>query len=182
MNEQIIEQIYSVAMEKYANEEQAQAFVEGFMKEAAFGLSALNGFGGAVGSVTSNPEFQKSLAKAAVGLGAGLAGAAIVKGLSTAGSGADYLILKRKYDNSLAHALSISRTVKGGKPDRVKSFGDTIFKFAPHVASDPHLLTTILEAAVLSDGLDPTTIKNLVDLENKYRDNTEAKSLIGIRV
>lgn len=178
MNEQIINEVRSLAMEKYANEEQAEAFVQGFFKEAALSPSLLTNFGAAFKGLAGN----EMVMKAGVGLAAGLAGAAIVKGISSATSGVENLQLRSKYESSLAHALNNSRTVKGGKPEKVRSFGETIFRFAPHVASDPHLLTTLLEAAVLSDGLDPTTVKGLVDLENKYKDNTKASPLLGIRV
>lgn len=174
----MLEQIRSMAMEKLASEEEVNAFMEGFEKSAFLGITP------AMGARMSS-EFSRSmgsnLGKATIGVGAALMGAAIVKGInSTSGAVANYN-LRNKFEMALAQVISTNRVVKGAKPEKAKEYAETLFRFAPHVASDANLLSSILANAVLGEGIDPMTIKNLVDLEGRYTDNNRSNPLIGIK-
>jgi hypothetical protein len=56
---------------------------------------------------------------------------------------------------------------------RVKGYADTVFRFAPNVASDVNLLTSILANAVHGESIDPMTIKTLTELENRFTSNID---------
>jgi len=171
----MLEKIRQLAMEKLASEEEVNEFMKGFEKEAFLGITPAMGkrF---VSGVSTNAG------KAAASLGAALIGAAIVKGVSSSSSAAGTYFLRNKFDMSLAQVMATNRVVKGAKPEKAREYAETLFHFAPHVASDPNLLSSILANAVLGEGIDPMTIKNLVDLEGRYVDNNNTKPFPGIRI
>lgn len=170
----MLEKIRQLAMEKLASVEEVDAFMAGFEKEALFN--------GNLGNMIIRGLNSDHVAKGAIGLGVGLLGAAIVKGVSSGASAIDNRQLRAKFDMSLAQVMSGNKIVKGAKPERTRDYAETIFKFAPHVASDPNLLGSILANAVLGESIDPQTIKTLVELEGRFSDNNRANPLPGIRV
>lgn len=174
----MLEQIRQLAMEKLASEEEVNAFMEGFEKSAFLGITP------AMGARISS-EFSRAIGsnagKAAVGLGAALLGAAVVKGVNSGSSAVANYSLRNKFEMALAQVMANNRVVKGARPEKAKEYAQTIFNFAPHVASDPNLLSSILANAVLGEGVDPQTIKTLVDLEGRYVDNNRPNSLVGIK-
>lgn len=174
----MLEQIRNIAMEKLASEEEVNAFMEGFEKQAFLGITP------AMGARMSS-EFSRAVGtgagKAALGLGTALLGAAIVKGVNSGSSAAANYSLRNKFEMSLAQVMANNRVVKGARPEKAKEYAETIFKFAPHVASDPNLLSSILANAVQGEGVDPMTIKTLVDLEGRYVDNGRPTPLVGIK-
>lgn len=169
----MLKQIREAALEKFASVEEVDAFMEGFEKEA--GLDLLGG--GLFTRLANNEAVQK----AAIGLGAGLLGAGIVKGFNSGSSAISNYGLRNKFDMALAQVMANNRIVKGAKPERAKEYAETIFAFAPHVASDANLLSSVLANAVLGEGLDPQTMKSLTELEGRYMDNTRSQPLVGIR-
>lgn len=156
MNEQetqeLIETVYAMGLEKFANDEsKALEFTEGFVKEA-FPMGELQkGIAGALG-------------KGAVGLGLGLG----VYGISAMMHQTNQSHLHSKFQSVLSQVRERSPLIKNAPDERVSSYAETIFKFAPHVATDPNLLTAILSNAVHGEGIDPMTIRTLGELESRY--------------
>lgn len=155
----ITEQIYNIGLEKFAGDEtKAKEFTVGFLKEAFF-----------------NPaDFAAGATKA---LGAGAAAAAVglgIHGLSSTMSAVSNSNLKQKFETVLSQIINEAPLLKNADPVRVRSYGETVFKFAPHVAADPNLLKTILSGAIHGDGIDPMTIRTLADLETRYLDSRKA--------
>lgn len=167
--------IKEFAMEKYAGDEAlANSFMEGFEKTAGVSdfLKTLT-----YTNVFPTEEIGKAALKAGFGLAAGLAGVGIVKGINSGHSAYVTSGLRNKFEMALANVMSTNRVVRGASPEKAKNYAETIFKFAPNVAADPNLLGSILANAVLGEGIDSTTIKSLVDLEGRYRDNNSSTAL-----
>ena len=182
----MLEQIKKIAMEKYASEEELNAFMEGFEKEASLStvFNAFNTIGmGKDGAkyVTGN-LLTENAAKAGVGLGAALLGALIYKGV-TSGTGAiENNSLRSKFEGSLTQAINSNRIIRSADPVKVKQYAETIFKFAPHVAADPNLLNFTLANIVQGEsGIDLVTMKTLTDLEGRYKDNTKSNPILGFK-
>lgn len=152
----MINDIYEIGMEKYAGDhEAAMEFTKGFLKEAFLGLSAAEIAKGASGGI------GKALGAGVIGIGLGLG----VHGMSAMMNQASVQNLRGKYEAALGQAISSNQILRNAEPIKVRSYGETVFKFAPHVAADPNLLTSILANAVLGEGIDPMTIRTLTDLE-----------------
>jgi len=155
----MINDIYEIGLEKFAGDtEKAKEFTVGFLKQA-FGAETLGGAlaGGAASAV------GKGLGAAAIGLG--------IYGASKAMSQANTDNLHVKFQASLSHVMTTNALLKNAPPEKVRSYADTVFKFAPHVAVDPNLLTAILSNAVHGEGIDPMTIRTLADLEARFLDS-----------
>lgn len=176
---EILGMVKEAAAAQYSDEAALESFMEGFEKSAA----------GYFNKIITSKTFQKevrrglgsNVAKVGLGLGASLLGAAIVKGVNTVGSKIDSSQLRTKFEQALQYVSQNNRVVKGSKPERVRDYAETIFKFAPHVASDQNLLSSILANAVLGEGIDPQTIKVLTELESRFRDTNSSSPLAGIR-
>ncbi len=169
----MLDKIRELAMEKFASTEEVDAFMEAFEKQALFH----GNFGNMMIRGMSSPNVMKPLAA----LGVGLMGAAIVKGISSGSDAMATRNLRGRFDMALAQVISSNKIVRGAKPERTKDYAETIFRFAPHVASDPNLLGSILANAVLGESIDPQTIKTLVELEGRYTDNKRTAPLPSIR-
>lgn len=164
MKEQIAE-LYQLGLEKYAgDQEAAKAFVAGFVKEAMFG-STLNKAGQSFGQVL--------LEGGAKGLGMGAAGLALglgIHGLSSSVNAMNTAGMKDKFHQVLDKVVRESPILQNADREKVNSFANTIFSFAPKVATDANLLSTVLVSAIHGESLDPTTIRSLVDLEGKIQE------------
>lgn len=164
-----------MGMEKYAgDEDKAAAFVEGFVKESSsyYGQMAGDAFSG----ILHSPGFGEGLHKA---LGTGVGALALgfgVHGLSTMLSGANTQALKGKFDKAFAEVTAHNPIVQNAEPAKVRSYAETIFKFAPHVACDANLLSSILANAVHGEGIDPMTIRTLADLEGRLVESKKASN------
>jgi len=172
-----LEMIREEAGKVYTDSVQLDAFMEGFEKQA--GLDMLGG--GVMTRLFNNEAVRGAMAKAGVGLAAGLAGALLVKGVTSTSSAITNNALKSKFESALQQVINSNKIVKGANPTRVNSYAMTLFNFAPHVASDPNILSSLLSNAVLGEGLDPMTIKSVTDLEGRYKENAAPGPLLGIR-
>lgn len=156
----MIDQVYQMGLEKYAGDEAAaQAFTQGFMKQAFLGLDPAT-----------------IATKASEGVGKGLAAAGIgaaVYGVSAMMNSSRNSALRTKADASFQRAIQTNQILKNADPAKVRSYFETVFKFSPHVAADPNLLSSILSNAVLGEGIDPMTIKTLVELEGRAIGNAK---------
>jgi hypothetical protein len=177
----MLEKIKAIALEKCASEAEYNAFMEGFEKEAISFGTIYNTFNQVDKSGVVTNLLKDNAAKAGVGLAAGLAGAAIVYGLRSAGKGVSNGLLRSKFETALTQVMNTNRVVRGADPVRAKQYADTIFSFAPHVAADPNLLSSILANAVQGEGIDVMTVKTLTELEGRYKDNNSQGPLIGIK-
>lgn len=156
----MLDKIKEVALEKYAGDEQlAEAFLEGFTKEA-FDLKSFNeGVGSAVG---------KGVGGTMIGLG--------IAGFSKALQNVNMGGLHNQFMQALEHAVATNPVLKSADKQKVVQYAETIFKFAPHVATDPNVLSSVLSNAIHGESLDPMTIRTLTDLEGRYVDNHSSTS------
>lgn len=147
-----INEVYNLGLEKYAgDQDKAKEFTTGFLKEAFTWESVSKGAGGALGA-------------GVVGAGLGLA----VHGLSTLMADKNNSALHDKFRSVLAHVISQSSLLKNTDSSKVNAYAETVFKFAPHVACDPNLLSAALTSAAHGEVMDMTTVKALSDLEIRY--------------
>lgn len=154
-----IQEVYNYGLEKYAGDEtKAKEFTVGFLKEATDPFRPMQVFGeGAL----------KALGAGAVGVGLGLG----IHGLSSAFNHAGTQFLRDKYLAALSKAKQSNPILADADSSKVQSYAETVFKFAPHVAADPNLLSSILANAVHGEGLDPMTIRTLADLEGRIQES-----------
>jgi hypothetical protein len=173
------------AEEKFPNDEKSQnEFVDGFITKVANILSSLDQFKSNLsynGSIPTGRDTKlgddvaKSFWSQGVAQTAGKVFAGGVAGLGMAGIlGMAKVVsdhaLHNNYLKALNEAIQTNRVLKGAEKHKVLNFGNTIFKFAPHVATDPNMLSSILANAIHGDGIDPMTIRTLTDLESRYQD------------
>jgi hypothetical protein len=161
-----IAKIRQLALEKCAGDEQlAERFMEGFFDEVMSKQAAApdinlvgelgKGFMGNIG---------KGMAGLAMGMGA--------MGIGKAFTGAMNDRLHGQFVNALKTAIQTNPILRQAKKEKVVNYAETIFKFAPHVATDANLLSSVLANAVHGEGIDPMTLKSLSELESRYKDNT----------
>lgn len=163
MIKEILSQVYEYGLEKFAGDEiQADEFLEGFLKEAAAAGMFSSGAGKMMNNILEGGA--TALGKGVIGFGLGLAAHGVASTLSGMGNAN----LHEKFTKVLADVRTKSPLLKNADRGKVDSYAETIFKFAPHVAIDPNLLTAILSNAVHGEGIDPMTIRTLSDLEEKY--------------
>lgn len=152
-NKELISIVYEYGLEKCAGDEQrAKEFAVGFLKEA---FTAELGKG-----------FVNGLGAAGAGLVAGLA----IHGLSSGFQGAAMKNLRERFEKALTQAIASNPILQGADESKVRGFAETMFRFAPHVASDPNLLSSLLANAVHGESVDPNTIRALADLESRYQE------------
>lgn len=158
-----IQEVYNLGLEKFAgDEDKAKEFTIGFMKEAALPYDRA-------------PSLMQHLISGAVpAIGAGVAGLGLglsIHGLSSAFAHAGNQFLRDKFQQALNAAVSNNPLLMDADRSKVNSYAETVFKFAPHVAADPNLLSSILANAVHGEGLDPMTIRTLADLEGRVQES-----------
>jgi hypothetical protein len=127
----------------------------GLIKEAA-SLPMNQMFGGAM---------RDAAGKATV---AAIAGAGLY-GLNRLVRSADQDIAKTRFESALRQVLSSNdqagQIIKSVDRAKVMSLANTIFEYAPSVAGDVNILKSLLATYVNSDGIDPSTIRSLQELE-----------------
>lgn len=159
----MLDAIKEYALTKYAGDENlANQFVEGFKKQAAYNKSDENGI---------SSGFMSGIGKA---IGGGIGGFGIglgIHGISSAFSAAERDSLHTKFLSALSSAISSNPILKNANKAKVQNYAETVFKFAPHVACDPNLLSHVLAGTIDGEGIDLMTIKTLGDLENRYVEN-----------
>jgi hypothetical protein len=158
------------AMEKYAGDEsKASEFIEGFRSE--LGKSAAL----TAGNLSDLGELFAGGTASALGKGVGALTMGVgIAGISRAVSNLRTSSLHTKFLTALSRAISSNRILREADKSKVEQYAETVFKFAPNVATDPNLLSSILANAVHGEGIDPMTIKTLGDLESRYLDNSNA--------
>lgn len=154
MKEQI-QEVYALGLEKYAGDEvKAKEFTTGFLKEA----------------FTLNPHLAEAGYKA---IGAGVAGLGLglgIHGVSSLFNNVSLSNQHAKFQKALDAAIRNNPLLENADRSKINSYAETIFKFAPHVAADVNMLSSILANAVHGEGLDPMTIRTLTDLEARVQE------------
>ena len=172
--------IKQAATNSFSSEEEINAFVEGFDKEASQ-MNLFPGMGSTISSVGEFLSHNEALARPLGALGVGLLGALVAKGISSGAGGFNNMQLRSKFEEALKRAMATSKVIKGTDPEKVRDYAETIFRFAPNVAGDSNILSSVLSHVVLGEGMDATIIKNLVDLEGRYKDNTSRGPIVSFK-
>jgi hypothetical protein len=160
-----IAKIRQLALEKCAGDEKlAESFMEGFFdevmtKQAAPEISLVGEMG---------KGFMNNIGKGMAGLAMGMGAMSVGKAFT----GAMNDRLHGQFVNALRTAIQTNPILRQAKKEKVVNYAETIFKFAPHVATDANLLSSVLANAVHGEGIDPMTLKSLSELESRYKDNT----------
>lgn len=156
-------------------DEQADAFVDGFVKEASVGLPPAMGGGKepwAAGTAITHGVVDNFARNIGGGLG-NLAVNSLVGSVVGLVSSARSSLLHRNFTESLKTVIESNRIVRNADRNKVMSYAETIFKFAPHVASDVNLLSQLLSNSIHGEGVDPTTIETITRLEERLnKDNS----------
>jgi hypothetical protein len=160
-----MEQLIKEAVEQFETQAEKEAFLDGLMEKVAF---------------TLDPKFTAeafgSAGKGVAGLGIALAGAALATGIYKATKIVSSSELRTAFFKSLAQVMNTNKIIKAS-PEKARQYAETIFKFAPNVAGDPNLLSSILSNVIQGEGVDAGTIKALVDLEGRYLDNNSPRGI-----
>jgi hypothetical protein len=123
-------------------------------KQAGFGADVASSFGG------------HAVGKAALGLGVGaltgLGSMAVKKIGNMFGAEAN----RASYDRAFRQVMEESELLQND-PMKAKRMADTIFGFAPTVASDPNVLSNILNNSIHGDSMDLQTVRAVTELEEK---------------
>lgn len=128
--------------------------VNGMDKEAGFGSDFAAAFGG------------KEVGKAALGMGATALGGLGAMAVSKVSKGFGASSNRAAYDAALQKAISSSEVLQND-PQKAKRMGDSVFGFAPTVASDANVLRNILDNAIYGDSIDLQTVRAVTELEEK---------------
>lgn len=136
---------------------------EGIDKEASYGAA----FGSALKGGLGGAATGGALATGVLGLGGaaltGLGALAVKKVGKSFGASSN----RAAYDHAFQEALRRSELLQQADPAHVKRMADSIFSFAPTVASDSNVLTNILVNAIHGDSIDLQTIRAVTELEEK---------------
>lgn len=169
----MLKEIKQLGLEKFAgNEAMADEFVKGFVAHVAMEKVAAGGFKGKDDEDDNyGHDFTKGLINnlgknigslgVNLGVGAGVAGYRFVTDIAR----------HSRFLKALEQVLATSDFLMKQPREKVERYADTIYKFAPMVATDPNLLQSVLTNAVHGDGVDIMMIKTLTDLEGRWKDN-----------
>ena len=167
----MLDKIRAIALEKLGSEEAADAFMQGFENEALEKAAAFY----------DNPAFQQTAWRTGGALAGSILGAGIVAGVAKMGQKSNQSNLRARFDTALAHVVSTNKYVKGSRPEKVKEFAETLFRFAPNVVSDPNILGMLLSNSLQGEAIDVNTVKTLVELEGRYKDNNKTNPIPSFR-
>lgn len=117
--------------------------------------------------------FQKNVGHVAGGMGVLAAAGATLVGLNKAVNAVKTATLHPAFLQALETAIKspdkAGEILRGADRQKVMSYGETIFKYAPNVATDPNLLKGILANVIDYGSIDPATIRSLMELEEKRK-------------
>lgn len=191
---QELEQALRAELEKSAFAAHADQIVDEVMKSweemEKMASPGYGGLGGAAGAApigakifdfvantgkNANDAFGKSLGS----IGAAALGGAAILGALKAGKAIAASGEYKRFMSAVQQAIQMNQILQHADRDKVISIAETIFKYAPTAAADPHLLSSILSNAVMMDGMDPQVVRSLIDLERGHRD-TKSLSITGV--
>lgn len=155
-----LEQLTKKASEILGSEEQGKAFVNGLITKMASD------------PLTFGQALTGGAAKAMGGAMVGLAAGGLLSQIGKMVNQSERAKLHVKFQAALNQVKAGNRIVKAAPIDKVNNYANTIFNFAPHVATDPNLLGSLLANVIQGESIDPMTIKMLTDLEGRYTENS----------
>lgn len=158
------------------------AHPQGLMKQASFFDVVRRVAGDHAVQARAGQEIMSTAGKAAIAM---MAGAGLY-GINRVVRSAEGEVTRSRFEAALRTCLSSNdsagQIIKSTPPEKVRSLANTIFNYAPNVASDVNLLKTLLATFVNSDGMDSTTIRSLQELEmNRQKINTWKPADIGFK-
>lgn len=151
--------------EEIDNLEKEASFGSRFVGGAGHALKGLGGVGGGAGN-----RMAAGLGAGAVVVGGllakdaitGLASMAVNKVGAAFGAASN----RAAYDRAFQTAMHDSELLQND-PQKAKRMADSIFSFAPTVASDPNVLANILANSIHGDSMDIQTVTAVTALEEK---------------
>lgn len=192
----MFDQLKELGTQHFGSEVAGEAFAEGFLKqanemvkEAALGTSGNRwgpqgrDWGPLSVDTRDNPSVRGAISSSFIkgigeesGKGIAQAGFGVLGSIiNAAASKLDMLSLRSKFSKAMEQVSQVNKVVRDElqeDPMKVKSFADTIFKFAPHVACDPNMLAWALAGTIHGGGVDANTIKMLAEMENRILQNS----------
>lgn len=121
-----------------------------------------------------NPRFTEEVLRTGAKLGVGaLAGAGILGAHGLYQGLVQRPIQNRRFDAALEQAIQRNQILQHTDRAKVDDMANTIRKYAPNASADPNLLSSILSNAVMMDGIDPTVLQSLLNLERTYKDTNK---------
>ena len=157
---------------RFPDEKERDQYLNGFIEKLANFFTDEMGEKGSLAENFLGRGVAQNVGKALVG-GVAAAGFTGLMGLVNSVKGH---ALYNKYLQALNEATQSNTVLRSADKKKLMNFGNTIFKFAPHVATDANVLTNILANAVHGDALDTVTIRMLTELEGRYQSNSESES------
>lgn len=174
----MLNEVKQLGLEKFAGDEElADQFVAGFVahvmiEKEAHDVELEKAAAGRPDDKIDVPHEMLQSASRELGKGiGGFAMNAAVAGATIFGRSVSDQFRYQRFKKALLQALQNSHILQSAPRSKVEMYADTIYKFAPMVATDPNLLQSVLTNAVHGDGVDIMTVKSLTDLENKWREN-----------
>jgi hypothetical protein len=176
---ELYESIRKKASQLFPEDEKAQAeFVEGFITKTASVFDDLKyssstqigseGRKSSLGSQFTEGFWARGVAQAAGKALVGAGAATIFASLGSMYGAVQSHKLYNAFLKSFREVMNTNRVIKAAGPEKALNYAHTIFKFAPHVATDANLLSSVLANAIHGEGIDPMTIRSLTELESKY--------------
>lgn len=172
----MLNEVKQLGLEKFAGDEElADQFVAGFVAHVMLEKEAQDLELEKVAAPQKPMDLTREMAEGMAGQAGravgGFAVNSLVAGATILGRSVSDQFRYQRFKKALLQALQSSHILQSAPRNKVEMYADTIYKFAPMVATDPNLLQSVLTNAVHGDGVDIMTVKSLTDLENKWREN-----------
>jgi hypothetical protein len=164
----MLEKVKELGLEKFAGDEDlADHFLAGFITQVMLEKEAAQ--------PTQKVDYSHTLVDSVVSnVGKHIGGLAVNSAVSAGVIGYRFVDDHFRYNRflkALEIAIASHPLLRESDKHKIQKYADTIYRFAPLVATDPNLLASVLANAVHGDGVDIMTIKSLTDLENRWREN-----------
>lgn len=191
----MLQKVREYAMVKFAGDKASvDQFVAGFVKEAMSSATPPGRNSAADAAKLRQTELDYELAKdkhefdvrTRGGLapmrtgflseaGKGMANLAVTLGV--AGVGKIYSNIQKgnlhsRFLKAVEKTIASNEMIRNADPKKVMEYANTIFRFAPNVATDVNVLNAVLTNAIHGEVMDTTTLKALTDLESRYTENS----------
>ena len=145
--------------------EDCEAFHEAFLeKVAANGEGFLSNFAKGLGTA-----FGQEVIKG---------GFKVAERLIHAVTGAS-MKLNPRQKSFIEQLIQEDYVLKGRKPEIVISHYETLVRLAPSISLDKNAVSSFLRYSTQHEGIDPSMLRQLADLENSVKKNSEASSLFN---
>jgi hypothetical protein len=176
----MLNKVRQYAMEKFAGDKNlAEDFVKGFAKEAMSTPRPQTMAQELKDAATHMERKTKDgLGPARSGfmneVGKGMGNLVLTLGIAGVGKVYNNISMDRlhtKFLAALEKAIQSNHLIGEADRSKVMQYANTLFKFAPNIATDVNVLTSVLSNAIHGEGIDPATIKALTDIEGRFAEN-----------